>query len=55
MSVGPCAAITRIIDIDLPRPRDLTNPKVAHLFNEIEALLAAPDETLTDPRLEVPH
>jgi hypothetical protein len=29
-----------LIDIDLPRPRDMTDPKVAHLFNEIEALLA---------------
>jgi NitT/TauT family transport system ATP-binding protein len=40
MSVGPCSAITKLIDIDLPRPRDLTNRKVAELFNEIEALLA---------------
>ena len=40
MSFGPRSVITRLIDIDLPRPRDLTNPKVAHLFNEIEALLA---------------
>ena len=40
MSFGPQSEITRLIDIDLPRPRDLTNPKVAHLFNEIETLLA---------------
>jgi NitT/TauT family transport system ATP-binding protein len=40
MSVGPRSAITKLIDIDLPRPRDLTNPKVAELFNDIEALLA---------------
>ncbi len=40
MSFGPGSKITRLIDIDLPRPRDLTNPKVAQLFNEIEALLA---------------
>ena len=40
MSFGPRSVITKLIDIDLPRPRDLTNPKVAHLFNEIEALLA---------------
>jgi len=40
MSFGPRSVITSLIDIDLPRPRDLTNPKVAHLFNEIEALLA---------------
>jgi NitT/TauT family transport system ATP-binding protein len=40
MSAGPRAVITKVIDIDLPRPRDLTNPRIAHLFNEIEALLA---------------
>jgi NitT/TauT family transport system ATP-binding protein len=39
MSSGPRSQLTRLIDIDLPRPRDLTNPKVARLFNEIEALL----------------
>lgn len=40
MSSGPRSVITRLIDIDLPRPRDLTNPKVAQVFNEIESLLA---------------
>ena len=40
MSSGPRSVITKLIDIDLPRPRDLTNPKVAKMFNEIEALLA---------------
>ena len=40
MSFGPRSVITQLIDIDLPRPRDLTNPKVAVLYNEIEALLA---------------
>lgn len=40
MSVGPRSGIMRLIDIDLPRPRDLTNPKVAQLFYEIESLLA---------------
>jgi NitT/TauT family transport system ATP-binding protein len=40
MSFGPQSVITRLIGIDLPRPRDLTNPKVAQLFNEIETLLA---------------
>lgn len=40
MSVGPSSAITKLIDIELPRPRDLTNPEVARLFNEIEGLLA---------------
>jgi NitT/TauT family transport system ATP-binding protein len=49
MSIGPRSAITRLIDIDLPRPRDLTNPKVAQLFNEIETLLA-PDLTLSEAR-----
>jgi NitT/TauT family transport system ATP-binding protein len=39
MSVGPRSRITRLIDIDLPRPRDLADPRVAELFNEIEALL----------------
>ena len=40
MSFGPRSVITKLIDIDLPRPRDMTNPKVAQMFNEIEALLA---------------
>jgi NitT/TauT family transport system ATP-binding protein len=40
MSVGPRSEIAKLIDIDLPRPRDLTNPAVAELFNDIEALLA---------------
>jgi NitT/TauT family transport system ATP-binding protein len=39
MSVGPCSTITKIFDIDLPRPRDLTHQKVAQLFHEIEELL----------------
>jgi NitT/TauT family transport system ATP-binding protein len=39
MSVGPCSTITKIFDIGLPRPRDLTHPKVAQLFHEIEELL----------------
>jgi NitT/TauT family transport system ATP-binding protein len=55
MSVGPRSVITRLIDIDLPRPRDLTDLKVAQLFNEIEGLLESPDETLTDQRMEMPH
>ena len=40
MSFGPRSVITKLIDVDLPRPRDLANPKVAQMFNEIEALLA---------------
>src|SRR4029079_4295789 len=51
MSAGPRSDITRLVDIDLPRPRDLTNPKVAQLFNEIEALLA-PDLTRAEERLQ---
>ena len=39
MSVGPRSAITKLIHIDLPRPRDLTNPEVARLFVEIETQL----------------
>jgi len=51
MSTGPRSAITRLIDIDLSRPRDMTNPKVAQLFNDIEALLA-PDLLGSTERLE---
>jgi NitT/TauT family transport system ATP-binding protein len=40
MSVGPGSVITELIDIDRPRPRDLTDPMVAQLFNRIERLLA---------------
>ena len=47
MSAGPRSAITRVFDIDLPRPRDVSNPRVARLFNEIEALLA-PDLARSD-------
>jgi NitT/TauT family transport system ATP-binding protein len=47
MSVGPNSTVTRIFDITVPRPRDLTNPQVAPLFHEIEALLA-PDVVRAD-------
>ena len=40
MSVGPRSSISRVFDVDFPRPRDLTHPKVAQLFHEIENLLA---------------
>ncbi|HEU5017519.1 MAG TPA: ABC transporter ATP-binding protein [Pseudolabrys sp.] len=40
MSVGPRSAITRLIDVDLARPRDLTDARVGRIYNEIEALLA---------------
>ncbi|MGH6703333.1 MAG: ABC transporter ATP-binding protein [Bradyrhizobium sp.] len=52
MSAGPRSNITKLIDIGLPRPRDMTNPQVASLFNEIEALLA-PDLLRSHERLEV--
>jgi NitT/TauT family transport system ATP-binding protein len=40
MSVGPRASITKVIAVDLPRPRDPADPRIAALFKEIEALLA---------------
>jgi NitT/TauT family transport system ATP-binding protein len=40
MSVGPGSKITKIIALDLPRPRDFTNPAAARLFNEIETELS---------------
>ncbi len=49
MSVGPRATIARIIDVDFPRPRDLTEPNVAQLFKQIEDLLAGPDELENGP------
>lgn len=54
MSIGPRATIARIIDVDLPRPRDLTEPKVAQLFKEVEELLAGPEE-LQNNLLEATH
>jgi len=39
MSVGPRAAISKVIEIEAPRPRDLTHPQVAQTFHEIEDLL----------------
>jgi NitT/TauT family transport system ATP-binding protein len=47
MSVGPRSTITKVFDVDLPRPRDLTHPQVAQLFHEIEALLE-PDVALSE-------
>ena len=51
MSVGPRSVITKVIEIDLPRPRDLADAKVARLFGEIEDLLT-PDLIRLDERLE---
>jgi NitT/TauT family transport system ATP-binding protein len=50
MSVGPCSTITKVFDVGLPRPRDLTHPKVAQLFHEIEGLLA-PDVARSEQRM----
>ncbi len=52
MSVGPRSVISKMIDVDLPRPRDLTNPKVAQMFADIEGLLA-PDLERADERSEM--
>jgi NitT/TauT family transport system ATP-binding protein len=49
MSVGPRSTITKIFDVGLPRPRDVTHPKAAQLFREIEALLA-PDVARSEER-----
>jgi NitT/TauT family transport system ATP-binding protein len=49
MSIGPRSVITKVIEPELPRPRDLTNPKVARIFNDIEALLA-PDLARSEER-----
>ncbi|MFZ2065843.1 MAG: ABC transporter ATP-binding protein [Xanthobacteraceae bacterium] len=51
MSVGPRSVITRVIEPDLPRPRDLADTKVARLFGEIEDLLT-PDLIRLDEQLE---
>jgi NitT/TauT family transport system ATP-binding protein len=39
MSVGPGARITEVIDVSLPRPRDLADPDAARLFRRVEELL----------------
>jgi NitT/TauT family transport system ATP-binding protein len=40
MSAGPRSTINKVLEVDFPRPRDLTNPGIARLFCEIEGLLA---------------
>ena len=47
MSVGPRSTITKVFDVDFPRPRDLTHPRIAQLFHEIETLLE-PDVALSE-------
>jgi NitT/TauT family transport system ATP-binding protein len=39
MSVGPGSRITEVIDVDLPRPRDLGDPAAGRLFKRVEELL----------------
>jgi len=39
MSVGPGSRITEVIEVDLPRPRELADPAAARLFKRVEALL----------------
>ena len=41
MSVGPGSRITETVDVALPRPRDMTDPAAARLFNAIERHLSA--------------
>jgi len=52
MSMGPCSVITKVIEVDLSRPRDPTHPRIAHLFNEIEGLLA-PDLVRLEQRADL--
>ncbi|MBO0758455.1 MAG: ABC transporter ATP-binding protein, partial [Bradyrhizobiaceae bacterium] len=51
MSAGPHSLITTLINVDLPRPRNLTDPSVAHIFNDIERLLT-PDVMRSEERAE---
>jgi NitT/TauT family transport system ATP-binding protein len=39
MSAGPRSIISKIIELHLPRPRDLVDPAVARIFHELEQLL----------------
>ena len=39
MCVGPGSRITELVDIALPRPRDLTDPRASAIFKKIETLL----------------
>jgi NitT/TauT family transport system ATP-binding protein len=48
MSVGPCSAITRLIEVDLPRPRSPIDLRAGQLFSEIEALLVPEVATVAE-------
>jgi NitT/TauT family transport system ATP-binding protein len=39
MSVGPGSRITEVIEVALPRPRDLADPSAARIFKRVEELL----------------
>lgn len=49
MSVGPGSQILKTLSIDVPRPRELTDPRFAAAFKEIEILLS-PQMALIDQR-----
>jgi len=50
MSVGPRSSFMRIMDVEAPRPRDMSNPVYAALFSEIETMLA-PEIQRSEERL----
>jgi NitT/TauT family transport system ATP-binding protein len=39
MSLGPGSRISEVIDVKLPRPRDLADPAAAKIFRKVEELL----------------
>jgi NitT/TauT family transport system ATP-binding protein len=40
MSLGPGSRIVEVIEVKLPRPRDLADPDAARIFKRVESLLA---------------
>jgi NitT/TauT family transport system ATP-binding protein len=39
MSLGPGSRISEVIDVKLPRPRDIADPAAAKIFRKVEELL----------------
>jgi NitT/TauT family transport system ATP-binding protein len=39
MSLGPGSRISEVIDVTLPRPRDIADPAAAKIFRKVEELL----------------
>jgi NitT/TauT family transport system ATP-binding protein len=39
MSLGPGSRIVEVIDVNLPRPRDIADPAAAKIFRKVEELL----------------